>query len=233
MLIVPDVHGRSFWKEPIKNYPNDEVIFLGDYVDPYYNEGIDQDTAIDILLEIVDLKKNEPDRINLLLGNHDLPYIASDHYKDLTLISRFDWENKNKIRDIFSDIIDSLSFGLIKDNYLFSHAGIHPGWLKRHPEFLGESVEDIVDNINKSPWNVKSLLECSYFRGGEYSSGSPIWSDVREWINLKDADYLPITQIFGHTQLMDGFIYDDPISNFKDIDCKHVIRINNNNLEIL
>ena len=41
MIIIPDVHGRTFWKDAIKERQEGEkVIFLGDYHDPYRNEGI-------------------------------------------------------------------------------------------------------------------------------------------------------------------------------------------------
>lgn len=40
ILVVPDVHGRLFWKEPVRKYINtvDRVVFLGDYLDPYKGE---------------------------------------------------------------------------------------------------------------------------------------------------------------------------------------------------
>ena len=36
VLVVPDVHGRLFWKEPVERYLEevDRVVFLGDYLDP-------------------------------------------------------------------------------------------------------------------------------------------------------------------------------------------------------
>lgn len=40
IIVVPDVHGRVFWKEPVREYLDvvDRIIFLGDYLDPYENE---------------------------------------------------------------------------------------------------------------------------------------------------------------------------------------------------
>ena len=40
ILVIPDVHGRIFWKEPVKKYMDavDRVVFLGDYLDPYEDE---------------------------------------------------------------------------------------------------------------------------------------------------------------------------------------------------
>ena len=34
ILVIPDVHGRDFWKEPCREWEG-KVIFLGDYHDPY------------------------------------------------------------------------------------------------------------------------------------------------------------------------------------------------------
>ena len=41
ILIIPDVHGRDFWKEPVKQeLKNNEtsIVFLGDYTDGYPHE---------------------------------------------------------------------------------------------------------------------------------------------------------------------------------------------------
>ena len=46
ILIIPDVHGREFWKEA-KDYPG-KIVFLGDYLDPYtYYEGITTEQALE------------------------------------------------------------------------------------------------------------------------------------------------------------------------------------------
>ena len=44
ILIIPDVHGRTFWhyaKDHVDEY--DKIIFLGDYLDPYRYEGITEE----------------------------------------------------------------------------------------------------------------------------------------------------------------------------------------------
>ena len=35
ILIIPDVHGRSFWKKAVETGDYEKVVFLGDYADPY------------------------------------------------------------------------------------------------------------------------------------------------------------------------------------------------------
>ena len=45
ILIIPDIHGRSFWIEPCSHIDEfDKVIFLGDYHDPYPFE-VSQNTS--------------------------------------------------------------------------------------------------------------------------------------------------------------------------------------------
>lgn len=66
-----DIHGRKFWKKPCENIePYDKVIFLGDYLDPYGFEGISIEECIPNFKEILELKKNNMDKVVLLLGNH-------------------------------------------------------------------------------------------------------------------------------------------------------------------
>lgn len=42
ILVLHDVHGRLFWKKPVQKYIDvvDRVVFLGDYLDPYGDEGV-------------------------------------------------------------------------------------------------------------------------------------------------------------------------------------------------
>lgn len=233
MLIVPDVHGREFWKGPLISYPDDPVIFLGDYLDPYDEEGISREKAIEVFMEIIALKKKEPTRITLLLGNHDLMYISSPFRVKLC---RHDMENDTKISKIFKDNLELFKLIESKENYIFSHAGIHRGWLNRHPEF-GDSIKTLQEILNSKPLDDKDLgfqlNEYSWWRGGDLDChvGSPVWSDVREWIHNEQENPENVIQIFGHTQLKDGKIIEGP--GYKCIDCKHVIKINNNKLDIL
>ena len=46
LIIIPDVHGRSFWRDAVKRNPGAEFIFLGDYLDPYPDEGYTDEEVI-------------------------------------------------------------------------------------------------------------------------------------------------------------------------------------------
>lgn len=72
ILIIPDTHGRRFWEDPCLNHKNEfeKIVFLGDFVSPYPAEGITNEAAIEVLKEIVNFKKENEDKVILLLGNH-------------------------------------------------------------------------------------------------------------------------------------------------------------------
>jgi predicted phosphodiesterase len=73
ILIVPDVHGRKFWHkaEELINEV-DKIIFLGDYLDPYFWEGITFETAMIEFKNILSFKQKNPEKVILLTGNHDI-----------------------------------------------------------------------------------------------------------------------------------------------------------------
>ena len=54
ILIIPDVHGRRFWKDACLNHKDDfeKIVFLGDYVSPYPYEEISNKKAIDVFEEV-------------------------------------------------------------------------------------------------------------------------------------------------------------------------------------
>jgi predicted phosphodiesterase len=72
ILIIPDTHGRRFWEDSCLNHKNEfeKIVFLGDFVSPYPAEGITNEAAIEVLKEIVNFKKENGDKVILLLGNH-------------------------------------------------------------------------------------------------------------------------------------------------------------------
>lgn len=75
MIIIPDIHGRTFWKYAVKGRETEEIVFLGDYVDPYTElEGIEPSKGLVALKEVIEFKKHHPENVTLLLGNHDLCY---------------------------------------------------------------------------------------------------------------------------------------------------------------
>ena len=153
-LLIPDVHGRIFWKEALekynkKDYPNLIIVFLGDYVDPYEFEGVTRQDAIDNFKEIIEVAKSD-NRVHLLIGNHDMHYWYDAEYK-----SRVDYKNYDIIKDIFlhNFTLFNIAYEEIINGkkYLYTHAGVSSFWLQ-HLQFIGKlsvqnNKEYRIDNL--------------------------------------------------------------------------------------
>lgn len=214
ILIVPDVHGRDFWRIPclVHHDEFDKIIFLGDYLDHYPGESTKQHD-IDTLRHIILFKKTYLDKVILLIGNHDCPYIWPDTYgKALgNYWCRHDDTNHNEIHDIFIENLDLFQIAWdcpYKDTkVLFTHAGVNQGF----KDICGLDAEQINTFFLKEKSgnvpNVVGLTSCSFYRGGYAQWGSPVWADIREHFNEPITD---VYQIFGHTYAEDVIQY----SNF-------------------
>lgn len=196
ILIVPDVHGRLFW-EPVLNFKG-EIIFLGDYADPYPHEKITLKQAYENFLRIVDFKKENEERVTLLIGNHELHY-----YDKAYTCSRFSSSYYKRYKRILTNKDTAHLFQLCKQmgNYFFVHAGILKEWYDRHlPNFthLGVTLEEQLNNyfkVNKDAYSEVSAV----YRGGDYLAGSPVWADIREYIFEEEHFNNQLVQIVGHT----------------------------------
>ena len=69
ILVIPDVHGREFWKEVVDCKKYERIIFLGDYKEPYDIEGIDDEMTVDNLKSIITHKHSNTDNVILQLVN--------------------------------------------------------------------------------------------------------------------------------------------------------------------
>jgi hypothetical protein len=228
ILIVPDVHGRDFWL-PAYDF-NGEIVFLGDYTDHYDCEyHITEKITYERLLKIVEFKQQNPDRVTLLTGNHELYYYSNV----LGNAGRFSWKYKSKYREILEGETTKNLFQVCKqvENYLFVHAGVTKGWYDHHlPELKenGDTLEEQLNNIFITKKQV--FMEASTkYRGGIDKFGSPLWADYRELIDEPEHLGPDIFQIIGHTQIMDT----NPIikDNFAMLDNRQLYWLHNNAIE--
>ena len=112
--MIPDIHCRNFWRTTVSDNIGkvDKVVFLGDYLDPYGDEieenpelmecksFDDAQSNLEMLNDIISLKKNEPDKYILLTGNHTDSYIWSKFraasrtdYRNWELYHKFFYKN--------------------------------------------------------------------------------------------------------------------------------------------
>lgn len=193
ILIVPDVHGRAFWHRALELVDQvDQIVFLGDYLDPYSHEGISFDLALEEFNKILEFKKEYPDLITLLVGNHDMHYII----KDFMDCSRRNTDMLDQLHKLYNSNLDLFNLIHIEDDWLFSHAGVYKGWMDKY-EFTLEDLN--LKTFLGSHW--PALEDLSMYRGGYNYVGSCVWADIRE--SLKNELFPGYKQVVGHTQLND------------------------------
>lgn len=220
ILVIPDVHGRKFWHkaEELINEV-DKIIFLGDYLDPYFWEGITFETAMEEFKNILSFKQKNPEKVILLTGNHDIHYIILEFMN----CSRLNLYDRVKIHELFQSNIDKFNLIYQHDNYLFSHSGIYREWMYKYNITLEELFD--LKTFFQNRW--KTLEDVGVYRGGWDKVGSCIWADIRERI---EHTVIPnFIQIVGHT------LSDEPEFWFKDIiclDCRRCFILNTETGEI-
>lgn len=195
VLICPDVHGRSFWHkaEELINEV-DQVVFLGDYLDPYGHEGVTFDQALEEFEKILAFKEKYSDKVILLIGNHDAHYIDTK-FMDC---SRLNYRQRQDIHELYRKHIDKFSLVFkYEDTWLFSHAGVYTNWLKSNDLKL----DDLQDFKTFLANHFYTLEDLSFYRGGWNSVGSCVWADIRE--SIKNEVLPGFVHIVGHTQLND------------------------------
>ena len=201
ILIIPDVHGRTFWKNAVEKYGEkaEKIIFLGDYLDSYPWEGITRRQTIKNFEEIIGYKAANKDKVILLLGNHDMEYYDNNFRTRV----RYDASHAYHIAEDFRSHRSFFQLAYEETingkTYLFTHAGVTKSWLERYKNLIGEPTADNLNQLKDMPAGVISLTQMSRYRAkwGE-KVGSMVWSDINE--KKEDEDLDGIYQIFGHSQ---------------------------------
>lgn len=186
VLAIGDIHGRRNW-ETLRFEDYDKVIFAGDYVDSYH---VDEAEITDVFTAILALKRNDPDRFVLLLGNHDVHYRYFPEYP----CSGFRPAAQPVWSRLFRDNEDLFQAAWQYRHYLFTHAGVSERWARKHG--IAPS-SDLFNSMLSHRDGRDILFECGALRGGAPSAlGGIVWADQRETYR----DFYPgLHQVVGHT----------------------------------
>jgi len=191
---IGDIHGLSIWKDIINKEQNvDKFVFIGDYLDSF---DISSANQIFNFKEILEFKKQNPTKVELLIGNHDFHYYIDSPterysgFKTVTLTN-----SKQLLRDEI--IRGNIKVCFNYQNLLFSHAGITNTWIKNNILNI-QPNENIFDYINDYLIYKPNVF---LFNGldsyGDDIIQSPMW--VRP--NSLNIDALEnYIHIVGHTQ---------------------------------
>jgi hypothetical protein len=228
-LSIGDIHGRNTWKSilfgSVYNYDKwmlektngtleennytffnsfDKIIFVGDYVDSYDLGDIEIKKN---LLDIIAFKKMLPDKVVLLIGNHDVQYFEKAHF-----CSGFRHTMLWDLSTIFNNNIEHfqmayLAYGEDKTKILWTHAGVTNGWFKTVKESLVghrfelffKDIENMpVDDVLNTMWQLRmaELFHSDSDSGGYEEFASPLWVRPRRLVSDAQEGY---NQIVGHT----------------------------------
>jgi predicted phosphodiesterase len=196
IVAVGDTHGRSKWKEIVEMEKDfDKFIFIGDYFDAK-DGGYSANRQIENFKDIVEFKRSNPDKVVLLIGNHDFHYLngVNEEY------SSFQWSYRKDINEALQPIVDE---GLIQmcykhNKYFFSHAGITKTWCKNNGIYSNNLESDINNLFRDDLTKFRFTMGENGSYGGNDVTQPPIW--VRPQSLVKDM-VDDIICIVGHTQV--------------------------------
>lgn len=207
-IVLGDIHGRTDWIKIVGKESFDEIIFDGDYFD---NESMPISDIIDNFMHILEFKKSNPDKVVLLIGNHDFHYLPSV----LETYSGF----KAVVKPVVSPILhEAIKNGHIQachsfDQYLVSHAGFSYTWCLKHGIPVDSPVSKTNDLLKYTPYSAFCFQSGPRMdRTGNDVTQGPIW--IRPNSLMMDG-IAGFTQIVGHTTQHDIIDYGDVIL----IDC--------------
>jgi hypothetical protein len=212
LIAFGDTHGRSKWKYIVEKEKDiNRIIFVGDYFDDKDGK-YDPNDQIENFKEIIEFKRSNPEKVILLIGNHDFHYLkgVNEEY------SSYQFGNSKNINQVLQPVVDE---GLLQmcykhDNNFFSHAGITKTWCE-NCGIDTNNLQESVNNLFKTDiTKFKFTIGDNYSRSGNDVTQSPIW--VRPQSLVKDM-VEGIVCIVGHTQVKDLTILND--DNLILIDC--------------
>lgn len=191
-IVLGDTHGRQDWKKIVEQ-SFDRVIFIGDYYDTHDN--ITPLEQLENLREIIEFKEANPDKVVLLIGNHDYHYWPGieERYSGYQPQMRASFEYELREYGHLFQMTHE------QDGILFSHAGVTEQFLKDKrltkddPHFL--LVDQINDLFKHQP---RQFGFYGYDPYGDDITQSPIW--VRPHSLMKDR-VDGYKQIVGHTTM--------------------------------
>ncbi len=203
VLTIPDLHGRDSWKNALEQFPHaDKIVFLGDYVDSY---DLGNHIIYDNLYEIIQFKKGETERVELLLGNHDIQYMFFPKYR----CSGFRPSMQYDLFGLFNENKRFFNVAFQVNNNLWTHAGVSENWLEENFHVIVQY--GLTDNNYAEVFNVMLnskdndvLHQVSNLRGGYDDYGGITWADKQETMA---APLKNMNQYVGHTPLPKPFRY--------------------------
>ena len=195
---IGDLHCKDVWKKiVIENKDVEKWIFIGDYTDSFTHT---DEEMINTLADLIQYKKDNNDKVVLLLGNHDIQY---SEFPD-NRCSGFRAGIQPIITRLFQENKELFQIAYEYKNYLFTHAGVSIKWYKWMKDVFKEIEEKFSPENLAEALNIISKTKDSFFlysvgikRGGLRGFyGGVTWADRDETMEGIIPNF---HQIVGHT----------------------------------
>lgn len=226
VLTVFDPHGQSNYvphEEEIEAV--DKVVFGGDYWDSFT---LHPSTQIRVFKKLLKLKEKYWDKIEFLLGNHDIQYLYNDRVSQLRC-SGFSYEYFNRINVLMVHHKDMFKYAWQHENHLFTHAGVSTKIFGAYAEKKPKQYQMVLDGeITMADLINECKIEELYYIG-KANGGHDPYSGIF-WIRPRYLDaYQPegYIQHVGHTYIegIDPRYLESKQLNYYDGLGKHTIEI--------
>lgn len=196
-----DLHGRPYWETIIKLNPDADIFLsIGDYWD---SGEFTSEEQIENFNKLIAFKKENPDRVILLKGNHD-----NYGHPDIQQfnISGFQDKYAFQIGELMQTNKDLFQMAYAYDNLLFTHAGVSEVWITNSanksgqdiPEYTAEALAQFVNDM----WKHKPAY-FDYISGGSLYGDDPyqgpIWIRPRSLQASAKKIKKSVIQVVGHT----------------------------------
>lgn len=174
-IYIGDIHGRDIWKKiVIEHNDADNIVFVGDYLDSYDISPIKQ---LENLIDIIEFKKQNYEKVNLLLGNHDIHYWRNIQDKGKT--SGFQVTMSFQYENIFMENERLFKICVLIGDKLCTHAGVSVIFL----DDIGFDVNKENRDLNDIPDFLNDLFK---YKPNEYIFSAPY---KRGYVDLDDYGF--------------------------------------------
>ena len=194
IIAVGVIHGRNTWKRVLEKEPGyDRFVFVGDYLDNFPPM-----TAEKILAnfeEILELKRSNPGKVVLLIGNHDFHYMSQGEGE---MYSGYNPKIKAKARKLFTDNADLFNVAYQCNDILFTHAGVTSTWAEDNKINHLKSVDVArqIDSLFEKNPDAFRFYPGDTSSSGDHIKQGPFWVRPR----TLSGDMFPgLRQVVGHT----------------------------------
>jgi len=173
IVAIWDIHWMDIWEKIVeRGKDTDKIIFVWDYFDSF---NLSAPIQIENFKKILDFQKENKDKVEILLWNHEYNYLVN--WMDNT--SWYNSEYSDEINSLLIENIKSLKIVIKINNILFSHAWFSQTWINRLNHFNLDLENDFEQEMNELFFSTYDNNN-PVFNFYKYDF-SWIWNSINQW----------------------------------------------------